>query len=107
MSKRMAPTDYEITEAENSEEALAAIAKQRPDLVLMDIQLPIMDGYTATRQIKADPAMRSIPIIAVTSYGSAARRRRHAKRAVMIMFRSLSAHVNYSRKLGNTSPKRR
>ena len=64
----LAPTDYEITEAENGEEALAAIAKQRPDLILMDIQLPIMDGYTATRRIKADPALRSIPIIAVTSY---------------------------------------
>jgi CheY-like chemotaxis protein len=60
----LAPTDYEITEAENGEEALAAIEKQRPDLILMDIQLPIMDGYTATRQIKADPALRSIPIIA-------------------------------------------
>ncbi|HEV2696469.1 MAG TPA: response regulator [Terriglobales bacterium] len=45
-----------------------AVAKQRPDLILMDIQLPIMDNYTATRQIKADPAMRSIPIIAVTFY---------------------------------------
>ena len=64
----LAPTDYQITEAENGEEALAAVAKQRPDLILMDIQLPIMDGYTATRQIKADPALRSIPIIAVTSY---------------------------------------
>jgi two-component system, cell cycle response regulator DivK len=64
----LAGTDYEITEAENGEEALAAIAKQRPDLVLMDIQLPIMDGYTATKQIKADPALRSIPIIAVTSH---------------------------------------
>jgi two-component system, cell cycle response regulator DivK len=64
----LAPTDYEIIEAENGEEALAAIAKQRPDLILMDIQLPIMDGYTATKQIKADPVLRSIPIIAVTSY---------------------------------------
>ncbi len=64
----LAGTDYEITEAENGEEALASIAKQRPDLILMDIQLPIMDGYTATSQIKADPALRSIPIIAVTSY---------------------------------------
>ena len=60
--------DYEITEAENGEEALAAIAKQRPDLILMDIQLPTMDGYTATSRIKADPALKSIPIIAVTSY---------------------------------------
>jgi two-component system, cell cycle response regulator DivK len=64
-------TDYEITEAENGEEALTAIAKQRPDLILMDIQLPIMDGYTATNQIKANPALRSIPIIAVTSYALA------------------------------------
>ena len=64
----LAPTDYEITETESGEEALAAIVKQRPDLILMDIQLPTMDGYTATRRIKADPALRSIPIIAVTSY---------------------------------------
>ena len=64
----LAGTDYEITEAENGEEALAAIAKQRPDLVLMDIQLPIMDGYAATRRIKDDPALRAIPIIAVTTY---------------------------------------
>ena len=67
----VAGTAYEITEAENGEEALAAIAKQRPDLILMDIQLPIMDGYTATRLIKTDPALRSIPIIAVTSYALA------------------------------------
>jgi len=60
-------TGYEITEAENGEEALAAIAKQRPDLILMDIQLPVMDGYTATR-LKTDAALKSIPIIAVTSY---------------------------------------
>ncbi|MGB7100518.1 MAG: response regulator [Xanthobacteraceae bacterium] len=64
----LAPTDYEIIEVENGEEALAAVAKQRPDLILMDVQLPIMDGYEATRRIKADPALRSIPIIAVTSY---------------------------------------
>src|SRR5579863_5850270 len=63
-----ARTDYEILETENGEEALAAIAKARPDLILMDVQLPIMDGYEATRRIKADPALRSIPIIAVTSY---------------------------------------
>jgi two-component system cell cycle response regulator DivK len=64
----LAPTDYEITEAENGEEALAAITQQRPDLILMDVQMPIMDGYTATRRIKADAALRSMPIIAVTSY---------------------------------------
>jgi two-component system, cell cycle response regulator DivK len=64
----LATTDYELCEAENGEEALAAVAKQRPDLILMDIQMPVLDGYEATRRIKADPALRSIPIIAITSY---------------------------------------
>ena len=61
-------TDYEIMEAESGEQALEAVAKQRPDLILMDIQLPGIDGYETTRRIKADPALRSITIIAVTSY---------------------------------------
>ena len=64
----LADTDYEITEAEDGKQALAAVANARPDLILMSIQLPITDGYEVTRQIKADPVMRSIPIIAVTSY---------------------------------------
>ena len=59
---------YELIEADNGEKALAAAAKQQPDLILMDIQLPIMDGYEATRRLKADPKLRSVPIIAITSY---------------------------------------
>jgi two-component system cell cycle response regulator DivK len=59
---------YEIDEALDGEQALAAVTRQRPDLILMDIQLPVMDGYEATRRLKADPALRSIPIIAITSY---------------------------------------
>jgi two-component system cell cycle response regulator DivK len=59
---------YEIVQAENGEEALKAAAAERPDLILMDIQLPLLDGYEATRRIKADPALRAIPIIVVTSY---------------------------------------
>jgi two-component system, cell cycle response regulator DivK len=60
--------DYELAEAGSGVEALAAVAKQKPDLILMDIQMPIMDGYETTRRIKADPVTKSIPIIAVTSY---------------------------------------
>ena len=59
---------FDLVEAENGEQALAALASRRPDLILMDIQLPIVDGYEATRRIRADPEMKSIPIIAVTSY---------------------------------------
>ena len=64
----LAGTNYEITVAEDGGQALAAVAKERPDLILMGVQLPIIDGYTAVSRIKADPALRSIPIIAVTSY---------------------------------------
>ena len=59
---------YELLEAENGADALTTVARQRPDLILMDIQLPVMDGYEATRRLKADPATQSIPIIVVTSY---------------------------------------
>jgi two-component system, cell cycle response regulator DivK len=64
----LAGTGYAITEAKDGEQALAAVAKERPDLILMGIQLPSMDGYEAMRRIRTDPALLSIPIIAVTSY---------------------------------------
>ena len=64
----LASADYEMTEAENGQEALTAVAEYKPDLILMDIQLPLMDGYEATRRIKAMPEFNSIPIIVVTSY---------------------------------------
>jgi two-component system cell cycle response regulator DivK len=59
---------FEIVEAENGQAALEVAAAEHPDLVLMDIQMPLMDGYEATRRFKADPALSSIPIIVVTSY---------------------------------------
>ena len=59
---------FEMIEAENGQEALDAVARKRPDLILMDIQLPVMDGYEATRRIKADAALKAIPVIVVTSY---------------------------------------
>jgi two-component system cell cycle response regulator DivK len=59
---------FEIVEAENGEEAVTLAETSRPDVILMDIQLPVLDGYEATRRIKADPRLRSIPVIVVTSY---------------------------------------
>ena len=59
---------YQMTEAWDGEAGVSAAKAQRPDLILMDIQLPLMDGYEATRRIKADASLRAIPIIAVTSY---------------------------------------
>ena len=59
---------YEVVEAETGEAGVEAAETMRPDLILMDIQLPGLDGYDATRRIKANPALRAIPLIAVTSY---------------------------------------
>ena len=59
---------YEMIEAVTGEEGLALADSERPDLILMDIQLPGLDGYETTRRIKANQALARIPIIAVTSY---------------------------------------
>ena len=59
---------FDMIEADNGADAITAAQANRPDLILMDIQLPILDGYEATRRIKADPDLKAIPIIVVTSY---------------------------------------
>ena len=59
---------YEVLEARTGEAGVLAAEAERPALILMDIQLPGLDGYEATRRIKANPALPPIPIIAVTSY---------------------------------------
>jgi len=59
---------FDVIEATDGERGVAAAREERPDLILMDIQLPVIDGYEATRRIKADSELGNIPIIAVTSY---------------------------------------
>ena len=59
---------YRIAEARTGEDGLAFAHVERPDLILMDIDLPGIDGYEAARRVRSDPALRTIPIIAVTSY---------------------------------------
>jgi CheY-like chemotaxis protein len=59
---------YRMLEAIDAESGIQLIREQRPDLVLMDIQLPGMDGLSATKIIKEDPELKDIPIVALTSY---------------------------------------
>ncbi len=59
---------YEVAEAADGGEGVAKAKSERPDLILMDIQLPVLDGYETTRQIKADPNLKATPIIAVSSF---------------------------------------
>jgi two-component system, cell cycle response regulator DivK len=59
---------YEMIEAQDGEAGVSIAVSERPDLILMDIQLPLLDGYEATRRIRADPALHATPIIVITSY---------------------------------------
>jgi CheY-like chemotaxis protein len=58
---------YQVEVAGSAQEAIAIINLRMPDLILMDIQLPGQDGLSLTRQLKADPAMKSVPIVALTA----------------------------------------
>ena len=61
-------TSYRLIEAPDGEAGVAAALEQRPDLILMDIQLPRMSGLEATRRLRSEPATAGTPIIAITSF---------------------------------------
>jgi CheY-like chemotaxis protein len=60
---------YAVLEAEDGRDLLERVKRERPDLILLDLQLPYIDGLTLTRQLKADADTREIPVVAVTAYG--------------------------------------
>jgi two-component system cell cycle response regulator DivK len=64
----LAGSGYAVSEAVDGAEAVARAQSEHPDLILMDIQLPHVDGYEATRRIKLDPALKATPVIAVSSF---------------------------------------
>ena len=68
MTDMLNAAGFEVIEAVTGDGGVAMAEVERPDLILMDIQLPRIDGYEATRRIKAQPALGAIPIIAVKSY---------------------------------------
>ena len=67
----LARTAYRLTEAVDGEAGVAAAREARPDLVIMDIQLPKLSGLEATRQLRADPLTAHIPIVVITSFALA------------------------------------
>jgi two-component system cell cycle response regulator DivK len=64
----LASARYEMLEATTGEDGLRAATAHRPHAIVLDVQLPGLDGYEVTRRLKADPALQHIPIIVVTSY---------------------------------------
>ena len=68
LSRRLRRRGFEVLLAENGQEGLEKTRELRPDLVLMDMSLPVLDGWEATRRLKADPQTSPVPIIALTAH---------------------------------------
>jgi two-component system cell cycle response regulator DivK len=76
LSRRLSRRGHQVVEATDGEAALALAASERPDLILMDMSLPVLDGWEATRRLKAMPATRTIPVIALTAHAMVTDRER-------------------------------
>jgi two-component system, cell cycle response regulator DivK len=68
LSRRLTRNGFEIIIAIDGQQGVAMATTEKPDLILMDMSLPIIDGWEATRRIKADPTTNSIPVIALTAH---------------------------------------
>ena len=68
LGRRLQRRGYEVVFANDGQQALDRARSEAPDLILMDLSLPVMDGWEATRQIKADPNTAGIPVIALTAH---------------------------------------
>jgi two-component system cell cycle response regulator DivK len=74
LSRRLENRKYDVTIAVDGHEGVEMATSESPDLILMDLSLPVIDGWEATRRIKANPELRSIPIIALTAHAMSADR---------------------------------
>ena len=66
--------DFEVLSAEDGERGCELAATEQPDLILMDLEMPLVDGWEATRRLKADPQTRDIPVIALSAHALAGAR---------------------------------
>ncbi len=76
LSRRLQKRGYEVVIAVDGQQGVALVHVEAPDLIVMDMSLPVLDGWEATRQMKAAPATRAIPIIALTAHAMAGDRER-------------------------------
>jgi two-component system cell cycle response regulator DivK len=74
LSRRLKKRGYDVVIAVDGQEGLEMVKSESPELILMDMSLPVIDGWEATRRIKADPETRDIPVIALTAHAMAADR---------------------------------
>ena len=74
LSRRLGRKGYEVLIATDGAQGVSMATESRPDIILMDMSLPVLDGWEATRRLKADPATRQIPVVALTAHAMAADR---------------------------------
>ncbi len=74
LSRRLIRKGYEVVVGEDGEKGVSLAASERPDIILMDMSLPVIDGWEATRRIKAAPETTTIPVIALTAHAMASDR---------------------------------
>jgi two-component system cell cycle response regulator len=67
VGKTFRPYDCQVVEASNGEEGLATAAREKPDLIILDVTMPVMDGVTMLTKLKEDPELKSIPVIMLTA----------------------------------------
>lgn len=79
LSRRLQRRGYAVVTAEDGEKGLSLAHSESPDLILMDISLPVLDGWEATRRLKANPSTRHIPIIALTAHAMVTDREKAAE----------------------------
>ena len=68
LSRRLSRRGFEVVTATNGQASIEIATSQQPDLILMDLGLPVVDGWEATRRLKANPATRQIPVLALTAH---------------------------------------
>ncbi|MGH9945469.1 MAG: response regulator [Pyrinomonadaceae bacterium] len=81
---------YQVVEAENGRQAVEVAAKENPQLILMDLNLPLLNGFEATREIHSQPAMRNVPVVAVSAQCAGEYRQRALDLVITHIFKLLN-----------------
>ena len=96
--------DFEVLTAEDGEKGCTMALSERPDIILMDLEMPVVDGWEATRRLKCSPQARNIPIIACPRMRSPVNAKRHSRRGATSSTPSRSNLIGWSQPFGAFSP---
>ena len=96
--------DFEVLTAEDGEKGCEMAAAERPDIILMDLEMPVVDGWEATRRLKGNPQTRDIPVIALSATRSPVNAKRRSRRDATSSTPSRSNLIGWSQPFGAFSP---